>query len=53
MTTNGGFEPVFCTVVPPHVLDKLARNDDPALSGPGSRTLMRDSEQRLINALEA
>ena len=29
MTTHGGFEPVFCTVIPPHVLDKLARNDDP------------------------
>ena len=46
MTTNGGFEPVFCTVVPPHVLDKLARHDDPALSGPARRTLMRDSELR-------
>lgn len=46
MTTNGGFEPVFCTVVPPHVLDKLARNDDPALAGPARRTLMRDSELR-------
>ena len=46
MTTNGGFEPVFCTVVPPHVLDKLARNDDPALSGPAQQTLMRDSELR-------
>ncbi|MGW1954673.1 M4 family metallopeptidase [Streptomyces sp. NPDC001920] len=46
MTTHGGFEPVFCTVVPPHVLDKLARNDDPALSGPARRTLMRDSELR-------
>ncbi|WP_328747397.1 M4 family metallopeptidase [Streptomyces sp. NBC_00285] len=46
MTTNGGFEPVFCTVVPPHVLDRLARNDDPALSGPAQRTLMRDSEMR-------
>ncbi|MEU3275721.1 M4 family metallopeptidase [Streptomyces antibioticus] len=46
MTTNGGFEPVFCTVVPPHVLDRLARNDDPALSGPALRTLVRDSELR-------
>ncbi|MBO7937773.1 MULTISPECIES: M4 family metallopeptidase [Streptomyces] len=46
MTTNGGFEPVFCTVVPPHVLDRLARNDDPALSGPAQRTLVRDSELR-------
>ncbi|MGV9236063.1 peptidase M4 family protein, partial [Streptomyces nigra] len=46
MTTNGGFEPVFCTVVPPHVLDRLAKNDDPALSGPARRTLVRDSELR-------
>ncbi|WP_053849741.1 M4 family metallopeptidase [Streptomyces sp. NRRL B-24085] len=46
MTTNGGFQPVFCTVVPPHVLDKLARNEDPALSGPARRTLVRDSELR-------
>src|SRR3954469_22130008 len=46
MTTHGGFEPVFCTVIPPHVLDRLARNDDPALSGPARRTLMRDSELR-------
>ena len=46
MTTNGGFEPVFCTVVPPHVLDRLAENDDPALSGPARRTLVRDSELR-------
>ncbi|MFI2432078.1 M4 family metallopeptidase [Streptomyces sp. NPDC018693] len=46
MTTNGGHEPVFCTVVPPHVLDRLARNDDPALSGPARRTLARDNELR-------
>ncbi|MFI6033198.1 M4 family metallopeptidase [Streptomyces sp. NPDC051315] len=46
MTTHGGFEPVFCTVVPPHVLDRLARHDDPALSGPARRTLVRDGELR-------
>src|SRR4051812_14555521 len=34
MTTNGGFQPVFCTIVPPHVLDRLAQHEDPALSGP-------------------
>ncbi|OQR61337.1 peptidase M4 family protein [Streptomyces maremycinicus] len=48
MTTHGGFEPVFCTVVPPHVLDRLARNDDPALSGPARRTILRDSELRAL-----
>jgi len=46
MTTHGGFEPVFCTVVPPHLLHRLARNDDPALSGPARRTLLRDLELR-------
>ena len=29
MTTHGGFEPVFCTIVPPHVLDRLARTRTP------------------------
>ncbi|GAA0908046.1 M4 family metallopeptidase [Streptomyces thermoalcalitolerans] len=46
MTTNGGLEPVFCTIVPPHVLDRLARNTDPALSGPARRTLERDAFER-------
>ncbi|MFD5475357.1 M4 family metallopeptidase [Streptomyces sp. NPDC127105] len=46
MTTTGGFEPVFCTIVPPHVLDRLARNEDPALSGPARRTLERDAFER-------
>ncbi|MET8243025.1 M4 family metallopeptidase [Streptomyces sp. NPDC005202] len=46
MTTNGGFKPVFCTIVPPHVLDRLARQDDPALAGPARRTLERDAYER-------
>ena len=46
MTTNGGFEPVFCTIVPPHVLDHLARQDDPALSGPARASLEHDAYQR-------
>ncbi|MGW4569237.1 peptidase M4 family protein, partial [Streptomyces sp. NPDC004561] len=46
MTTNGGFEPVFCTIVPPHVLDKLAQAEDPALSGPARRSLEHDAYQR-------
>ncbi|OIJ64737.1 M4 family metallopeptidase [Streptomyces mangrovisoli] len=46
MTTNGGFEPVFCTIVPPHVLDKLARHDDPELSGPARASLEHDAYQR-------
>ncbi len=46
MTTNGGFEPVFCTIIPPHVLDKAAQSDDPVLAGPARRTLERDAFQR-------
>ncbi|MEV6787896.1 hypothetical protein AB0M96_37135, partial [Streptomyces sp. NPDC051098] len=38
--------PVFCTIVPPHVLDRLARADDPALAGPARRTLEADAAQR-------
>ncbi|MEU4796996.1 M4 family metallopeptidase [Streptomyces sp. NPDC023327] len=41
-----GFEPVFCTIVPPHVLDTLARNQDAALAGPARRTLERDAVER-------
>jgi Zn-dependent metalloprotease len=46
MTSHGGLEPVFCTIVPPHVLDRLARHDDPALSGPARRSLQRDAMER-------
>ncbi|KKD03592.1 M4 family metallopeptidase [Streptomyces sp. WM6386] len=46
MTTHGGHEPVFCTVVPPHVLDKLAQAEDPALAGPARKTLQRDAFER-------
>ncbi|CAL9541361.1 M4 family metallopeptidase [Streptomyces sp. enrichment culture] len=46
MTAHGGFEPVFCTIVPPHVLDRLAQADDPVLAGPARRTLQRDAYER-------
>ncbi|MFF3511014.1 M4 family metallopeptidase [Streptomyces sp. NPDC002573] len=46
MDTNGGFEPVFCTIVPPHVLDKLAQHEDTALATPARRTLERDAMER-------
>ncbi|MFI9646221.1 M4 family metallopeptidase [Streptomyces sp. NPDC052040] len=46
MDTNGGFEPVFCTIVPPHVLDRLARHEDSALATPARRTLERDALER-------
>ncbi|MFF9894665.1 M4 family metallopeptidase [Streptomyces longispororuber] len=40
------FEPVFCTIVPPFVLDTLAQSQDPALAGPARRTLQRDAFER-------
>ncbi|MYQ46568.1 peptidase M4 family protein [Streptomyces sp. SID4985] len=46
MSTHGGFEPVFCTIVPPHVLDKLAQDADPSVSGPARRSLERDAFER-------
>ncbi|MGV9564770.1 M4 family metallopeptidase [Streptomyces sp. NPDC003480] len=46
MNTNGGFEPVFCTIVPPHVLDKLAQHEDSTLATPARRTLERDAMER-------
>lgn len=47
MTANPtGFEPVFCTIVPPIVLDKLAQSSDPALAKAARRTLQRDAYER-------
>ncbi|MGW2489266.1 M4 family metallopeptidase [Streptomyces sp. NPDC001606] len=46
MTTHGGLTPVFCTIVPPHVLDKLAQAEDPAVSDPARRSLEHDAYQR-------
>ncbi|MGG7612301.1 peptidase M4 family protein, partial [Streptomyces sp. ZG43] len=38
--------PVFCTIVPPHVLDHLSHLDDPVLSVPARRTLERHARER-------
>ncbi|WP_406395439.1 M4 family metallopeptidase [Streptomyces sp. NBC_00887] len=43
---NNGFHPVFCTIVPPHLLDKLSQADDPRLAGPARRTLRADAARR-------
>ncbi|WP_240138525.1 M4 family metallopeptidase [Streptomyces sp. MUM 178J] len=43
----------FCTIVPPHVLDRLARSQDPALSAPARRTLEADAVQRTRRQLTA
>ncbi|HEY5834552.1 M4 family metallopeptidase [Streptomyces sp.] len=37
---------VFCTIVPPHVLDQLARGEDRALSDTARRTLEHDARER-------
>ncbi|MER7171069.1 M4 family metallopeptidase [Streptomyces mesophilus] len=52
MTANRtGFEPVFCTIVPPHVLDRLARSGDPQLSAAARKTLVADAAQRTARRL--
>ncbi|MFI6639802.1 M4 family metallopeptidase [Streptomyces sp. NPDC050504] len=38
--------PVFCTIVPPHVLDKIARGEDQNRAGAAARTLEHDALQR-------
>ncbi|MEU0132426.1 M4 family metallopeptidase [Streptomyces sp. NPDC006296] len=43
---NNAIQPVFCTIVPPHVLDRLSRADDPLLAGPARRTLEADGARR-------
>ncbi|MGW6059041.1 M4 family metallopeptidase [Streptomyces sp. NPDC055189] len=43
---NHVIHPVFCTIVPPHILDNLARSQSPAVAEPARRTLEHDSFQR-------
>jgi Zn-dependent metalloprotease len=44
---------VFCTIVPPHILDSLARADDPELSTTARRTLEHDARERTRRSLNA
>ncbi|MFI7384842.1 M4 family metallopeptidase [Streptomyces sp. NPDC049813] len=51
MTTNltgnpEGFEPVFCTIVPPHLQDRVAQSDDAAVAARARRSLERDALER-------
>ncbi|WP_310729265.1 M4 family metallopeptidase [Streptomyces sp. N2A] len=39
--------PVFCTIIPPHILDNLARSDDPTHFEPARRTLEHDGAHRI------
>ncbi|MFD7442224.1 M4 family metallopeptidase [Streptomyces sp. NPDC059909] len=43
--------PVFCGIVPPHLLDRLARSADPAISAAARRTLVADAAQRTSRRL--
>lgn len=38
--------PAFCGIVPPHLLDKLARAGDPAVAAAARRTLVADAAHR-------
>ncbi|MBB5915342.1 Zn-dependent metalloprotease [Nocardia transvalensis] len=46
---NGGSGPVFCTVVPPHILDRLSQQQDP-LAAAARRTLEQDALERTRRA---
>ncbi|MFD8566327.1 M4 family metallopeptidase [Streptomyces sp. NPDC059639] len=39
-------EPVFCTIVPPHILDKVARSGDSEFASRARRSLERDALER-------
>ncbi|MFJ8696709.1 M4 family metallopeptidase [Streptomyces roseolilacinus] len=42
---------VFCTIVPPHLLDRLARSTDPAVAAAARRTLVADEANRTARRL--
>ncbi|WP_225844694.1 M4 family metallopeptidase [Streptomyces sp. HPF1205] len=44
---------VFCTIVPPHILDSLARAGDAELSATARRTLEHDARERTRRGLNA
>lgn len=45
-STRHVLNPVFCGIVPPHLLDRLARADDPAIAAAARRTLVADAAHR-------
>ncbi|OKK19835.1 peptidase M4 [Streptomyces sp. CB00455] len=45
--------PVFCTVVPPHVLERVARSEDTARADAAQRTLEQDALQRTRRRINA
>jgi len=46
VNANSRSRRVFCTIVPPHVLDKVSQHEDSALADPARRTLERDALER-------
>ncbi|GAA3395811.1 M4 family metallopeptidase [Streptomyces roseoviridis] len=45
--------PVFCSIVPPHLLERLAQSDNPAFAAAARRTLAVDAAQRAARAQAA
>ncbi|MEU8763956.1 M4 family metallopeptidase [Streptomyces sp. NPDC048659] len=45
--------PHFCTIVPPHLLERLAQSDDPAIAESARRTLVTDAAHRTARRLLA
>ncbi|MCB5164809.1 M4 family metallopeptidase [Streptomyces bambusae] len=45
------FHPVFCTIVPPHLLDRLAQSDNQLVAEPARRTLIADASLRTTRRL--
>jgi Zn-dependent metalloprotease len=43
--------PVFCTIVPPHLLDRLAQSDNRLVADPARRTLIADASLRTTRRL--
>ena len=41
--TRSGHEPVYCTIVPPHLLDRLSQAENQAVAGAALRTLRQRS----------
>ncbi|MEU6394892.1 M4 family metallopeptidase [Streptomyces sp. NPDC046939] len=41
-----GFEPVFCTIIPPHLQDRVAQSDNRAVAAKARKSLERDALER-------
>ncbi|MDT9683026.1 M4 family metallopeptidase [Streptomyces sp. TRM76323] len=51
MTASHSTAPVFCAIVPPHLLDHLARSANPAVAEAARRTLVADEANRTARRL--